>query len=439
MLRFKLQAVYRTKKGAFILTKKNQDLFRKEALEHYAVHNQLNERLNIVSKFSSLILAAVGLALVTILVWGIWGTIPTRVSGEGILLATQGGLYNAVAPEGKGRISSIVVKPGDVVKKADLIAHMDDPSLDEKIKVAQSYLSKLEETYQKLNQQYLAELKQHTDKMNEEIVTLNKIIATNTEKLQYFTNFLETKKIAFKKGLITQDNVAVTAQNVFDTKDAINNASNAIKDIQVKQDQFVSQWQERLKTLQLRLYEQEYQVNDLKAQALADKKVSSPIAGVVTFIQASIGQKMEGGQVVATIATLANDLDALVYVPAQNGKRIKVGMKALVSPTTIKREEFGSIRATVVQVSLFPSNSQAIETVLQNEELVKEFTKQGAIIGIRLHLQTDPNTYSGYAWTSSKGPEQKISAGTLVKALITVKKQAPITLVVPALKKLLGE
>ena len=421
------------------MSNKNKGLFRQEALQNLKVSSQLNKRLSIVSMPYWIIFFSIALIIVTIIFWGFLGSIPTRVPGNGILLAAQGGLYNAVSPEGNGRVISIAVKPGDVVKKNDIIAHLDNPDFEEKLQAANLFLTKLQTEYNKLKEQFALELREHTQQIEEQNSILNQSIASNTEKLNYFTSYLETKRTAFKKGLITQESIATTTQSVYETQTTIKQAQNSLGENQMKQSSFISQWKARLDVLKLKMFDQEYQVNDIKIKLTGAKEVKSPIAGVITFTQASIGEKLEGGEVVATIATLAKNLDAIIFVPAQNGKRIKTGMKALISPTFVKKEEFGSIKAEVVQVSLFPSTSKTMLSVLQNEDLVREFTKQGTVIAVRVHLKIDPSTYSGYTWTSSQGPRQFISAGTLVNALITVETHAPISLIIPAFKTLLGE
>jgi len=113
-------------------------------------------------------------------------------------------------------------------------------------------------------------------------------------------------------------------------------------------------------------------------------------------------------------------------------------MKVLIAPSTVKKEEYGSIEANVVSVSPFPSTAKAMETVLQNKRLVERFTESGAPIAIRVALVKSSKNFSGYAWTSSAGPRIQITAGTLVSAMITVKNQRPIALILPAVKKLLG-
>lgn len=130
--------------------------------------------------------------------------------------------------------------------------------------------------------------------------------------------------------------------------------------------------------------------------------------------------------------------NAILYVRAELGKQIEAGMEVQVTPTFIKREEYGSIKGTVAEVSDLPVNAKRIQAVLQNENLVRSFSEDKAPFEIRVILQKDPETRSGFAWTSSKGPDQTITLGTIVGARIVIKRQPPITLLVPALKKLFG-
>ncbi|MDF2867869.1 MAG: putative efflux pump rane fusion protein, partial [Gammaproteobacteria bacterium] len=55
-----------------------------------------------------------------------------------------------------------------------------------------------------------------------------------------------------------------------------------------------------------------------------------------------------------------------------------------------------------------------------------------------IDLIEDQKTYSGFRWTSSQGPNLLIGNGTLATATVTIKEQAPITLIIPALKRFFG-
>ncbi|NES67365.1 MAG: NHLP bacteriocin system secretion protein, partial [Okeania sp. SIO2D1] len=47
-------------------------------------------------------------------------------------------------------------------------------------------------------------------------------------------------------------------------------------------------------------------------------------------------------------------------------------------------------------------------------------------------------TFSGYQWSSSKGPQQKLTAGTTTTTRVRVEERAPITFVLPILREWSG-
>lgn len=126
-------------------------------------------------------------------------------------------------------------------------------------------------------------------------------------------------------------------------------------------------------------------------------------------------------------------LRAVAFVPAAKGKRIETGMPVLISPSTVKKAEFGSLYGTVSAVSTLPVTPEAMHRILQNTALVKQFLHYGAPIMVSIHLERDPKTYSGFRWSSSQGPRQRITAGTLIEATIQVETKKPIALLLPTL------
>ena len=90
----------------------------------------------------------------------------------------------------------------------------------------------------------------------------------------------------------------------------------------------------------------------------------------------------------------------------------------------------------VLTVSAFPIANETLLAALQNPELTKEFTDSGPPIAIRIRIERNTDTFSGYQWSSSSGPHKNIIPGMLVEARITVRKQPPLSLVIPALKKI---
>jgi HlyD family secretion protein len=139
---------------------------------------------------------------------------------------------------------------------------------------------------------------------------------------------------------------------------------------------------------------------------------------------------------VAVIESEGSKLDALVYIPAESGKNIKPGMEVRVEPSTVKREEYGTMIGTVVTVSEFPITPQGMAAVLHNDNLVTRFTHDGPCYAATIRLEQDPGNVSGYRWAVGQGPAIRLSSGTLIRAEITTRKQRPIDLVVPIMKRL---
>ena len=132
------------------------------------------------------------------------------------------------------------------------------------------------------------------------------------------------------------------------------------------------------------------------------------------------------------------ELEAVIYVSSLEGKKIHSGMEVEVSPSNISREEYGAMLGQIVSVAIFPATYQAMMRVLQNEKMVEQILKKHVVIEVIADLRRSNKTVSGYQWTSSKGPLAKVQSGTLGTAEITIKRQKPITLALPLLKRIIG-
>jgi HlyD family secretion protein len=76
--------------------------------------------------------------------------------------------------------------------------------------------------------------------------------------------------------------------------------------------------------------------------------------------------------------------------------------------------------------------------VLRNEAVAKQMQASGAVTEVRAALIVDPSTPSGFKWSTSKGPPDRIEGATLANVAIIVDRKRPITLVMPFLRKTLG-
>lgn len=166
--------------------------------------------------------------------------------------------------------------------------------------------------------------------------------------------------------------------------------------------------------------------------------VSSPYSGRILELKVDSGSQVESGTPLLSVEGLNPDglvdLVAVIYTAPAEGKKIQPGMQVQVSPSTVRREEYGFMLGKVASVGQFPATSQGMQRVLGNPELVKTLSAGGAPIEVRVELVRSTTTASGYSWSSQAGPPIGVDSGTLCNAWITLGEQRPLSLVLPILR-----
>lgn len=177
----------------------------------------------------------------------------------------------------------------------------------------------------------------------------------------------------------------------------------------------------------------------LEQQLKDNSQIKSDYSGRVTEISATPGQVIEQGTAIGAIAAQqpSDQLISIVF-PVSDGKRIQPGMKLQITPTTVERERFGGMIGSVSDVSAFPVTKEGALNVVGSPEVVQDLLSSGAKIQVFAQLQPDANTESGYKWSSSRGPEMKVTPGTTTTVRVTVEERAPITFVLPILRAWTG-
>ena len=89
-----------------------QRTFRPAALESAVSPEQLDHLVNVTRPADWIIILVVLVAVAAALTWGILGRVPTRVSGEGILIGNGGKVVDAVSAAA-GKLQSVAVAVGD--------------------------------------------------------------------------------------------------------------------------------------------------------------------------------------------------------------------------------------------------------------------------------------------------------------------------------------
>ena len=144
------------------------------------------------------------------------------------------------------------------------------------------------------------------------------------------------------------------------------------------------------------------------------------------------------GEPIVSIQADAQNLELVAYVPSLQAKDIKNGMGVQVSPSTVKREEYGFMKGEVVYVSDYPATAAALMRNFENESLAKALSSSGPVTEVRVALNSDRSTSSGFQWSTAKGPAITITSGTICGVQIVTRRQPPASLVFPYIRKKLG-
>ena len=92
----------------------------------------------------------------------------------------------------------------------------------------------------------------------------------------------------------------------------------------------------------------------------------------------------------------------------------------------------------VTRVTVLPVSAEALERRLKNPQLAASILAAGPRIEVEATLETDAASPNGYRWTSSRGPNGKITLGTPCEAQITIERRRLLTLLIPAARRFMG-
>jgi HlyD family secretion protein len=411
-------------------------IFRQVSLERLSSPEQLDQLMQVTTPKGWLALTALGALLLVALGWGIFGSIPTTAAGEGILLR-RGGVSNLVATA-NGQVEEILVRVGDVIQKGQVVARVRQQGLQRQIQDARSKEADLRREYDDLLRYAQEQRRLQARDLAQQRANLERSLEAAQKDLEILEDRSRVEEDLLKDGLITKQQLLTTQQRLNETRDKLAGQRLEINGLELKRLEAEQQLDQQLETRQNAIRDLTLELREFQAKLAEDVRILSPHSGRVLELMATRGDLVTPGTPVLSLEVVSEDLMAVIFVPASEGKRVKPGMPVQVSPSTVKREEYGSMLGKVVWVSEFPSSQRGMIRLLGNEALVTRLMQQGPPIQVNVALSRDPATPTGYRWSSSRGPSLEISSGTLAAGNIVVRRERPVSLLLPTLREKLG-
>lgn len=427
-----------------------KDLFRQASLDKLSSPEQLDRLVRLTSGRSWMGIAFFAIILSSITVWGITGTIPKKYNGQGILMSSGG--TTAIQSPISGVLSDASIERGDYVHFGDVVARIDQRDVVKKIEDLEKELDIVKV---QTNVEYGRQIDEHTveiEKQKGEIKKQDLIIADSMLEVENAKTVLdraretfEKKHVLYEGGAVPEserddsESVVIAAEREYEVALAAHAQNQRNKDylewglVQLEnKKQSIEQELESHEDVKLIIK----QIERYKEE-LTQSDIISHVEGKVLRANVKRDNVIQAGQSVATIlqkGTGVNDTTVLFYLPIEQGKALKAGMKVNVYPSIYNRQEYGHMQAIVTDVSDYAVSTEEIIETLGNEELVKKFAQTGVLVEVKGNLIKDEKTASGFYWSSRRGRQVDIGEGVTCDVSVTVEESRPVSLVIPILR-----
>lgn len=148
---------------------KGEQIFSKEALEKLRSPERLDVLLPITTPIGWMLMIAIGILLLSVLLWSVFGAFTVKADGMGLIMDSAG-VVN-VTHVASGKVTEVYVKTGSVVHKGDLIAHMEQASQSADTRMAQHGMGLAANDRDALGRVYEYEAKKQQQDIAEDIIS----------------------------------------------------------------------------------------------------------------------------------------------------------------------------------------------------------------------------------------------------------------------------
>lgn len=387
-----------------------------------------------------LFLLGSALLLATAGAWLGFGKIDTRVRGACILISPQG--MADVTSNGEGRLEGLALQPGQLLTAGQALARIRRPDFEQQLATLTARVAELRAGEARAGRLIQAGVSLGQGGAEREQATLAARLQTVAARLELAQRQLAGQRTLFADGLLTRQALLAAEQRVDALGQEHAQLVSRVSQLALKEQQEQRQLAGESRSLASALDLAERQLALLNEQQQQRMVLRSPFAGRVVEVKAQDGAVVAVGSNVATIersgadAQASGPLVALIFVNGSDGKLLQKGMPAEITPTNVKRQEFGFIRASIASVSDFPASRESIAQVLQNPDVVRELAGDHAPTQVQALLM--PRKDGQFDWSGAARAAPTVRSGSICGAEIVVRERRPVEFVLPFLKKLAG-
>lgn len=416
------------------------------ATERLSTPDQLDQVIRVARFPHWLALSALFVVLAAAIAGSILVPVPVTVRGQGILINAEGILN--VTSNTEGRLLGLYVEPGRMVEAGELVARLDQPQLWQELLNRRAELLELRRRSDTIRAFHGRSSSTQLQTIADRRRALEERQVFAEEHRRLMEEHLRDELELQRQGIISERQVTESRRRVNEAQQDLTSIDNEIRFFsQLMMENELEQERELL-DIELEISDLERVVRSLEDRYRRHSEVKSPYTGRVVELNINVGEIVSrNGPLFSLLPTASTDLQshasptdeliAVIYVPPADGKKVFPDMDVQLELTPVKREEFGFMLGRVTSVAEVPSTTEGMMRILKNRQLVDQLSGTEAPFEVRVSLRRDSSTPTGYQWSSSSGPRVEINVGTLCVGDIITKRERPITLLIPALGRVL--
>ncbi len=161
--------------------------------------------------------------------------------------------------------------------------------------------------------------------------------------------------------------------------------------------------------------------------------------GVINWVRVFEGDQVSINQPLISLqgTPLPENMEIYGFFPLNVGQSIKPGMKAKCALSIVNTSKYGMLKGTVQEVLPYPESLHGYRMQKIPSESLREYLVRGDLPSLLVVVKPDldPQTVSGFSWTSVKGPALKIQSGNIGIVNVTLEDVSPISYVIPQIRK----
>lgn len=437
----------------------------------------------------------VGVLFIAFVLWGMFGKIPNRAEGRAGILIPRSSV--AIQPREGGRVLALNIRPGDAVRKGQVLATMEFPELETELQDKRNRLADLKaQNHQidsvqtdrsQLNSSATAQKRQANLR---QIESLRVQLASNQSQREAYLNhlnYLHRFNASTNERLSAYDELAkegavprIGFQAYYfqfsqqEVANSINQTQVALDRLKGEDDGLRAQTQalmaenEALTTekrdIDLQdtvsdvtrynaIADQQRDINTLQAEIRANSQVVSLYDGKVEEISVSSGEVVPPSGRIGRLAVENPNtkVNVVALFKVGDAKQLAPGMDVEVIPDLYPRERYGGILAKVIEVAQQPVTASELASLVGSQDLAEKLLLgrdkddrdkpqpiNASVTKVILELQTDSHTPSGFKWTEGKGAPRAITDGTTADVKAVIEERSLFSYLTPAFRWITG-